>query len=355
LNEIPQELKDQFLAKIAEGIEKGKERKSDESELEYQTRLVAMNMPKQAIEKLVDGAEAFTFSASLDTSKHVLKFDSMLKAKNGSPLHREMQAMTQSRSRFTNLLTTAPVSFIYHGVLNESVRRDFDKLLDNLVTKAIQEEKSLVKKAIAEKVYQVIEPTLKSRDYEFAFSMRSHGDAEPMTGLVALHVKKGKQIEEMIKGLIVEMKEKERQAIKLDVEKVDGVNLHVITLPANDQGSQEMVQVFGEGKMTLAFHDEAILIGIGKHSTKEIKQVLQTLNQAGSNKPATMEFILHAKAFTRFIKEKPVHRAFETAFTTPDSDLIQSSLTGGDQLRWQLQVSTHFIKVVVAMNKSRDE
>lgn len=355
LNEIPQDLKDKFLAQVAEGIEKEKEKKSEESDLEYQTRLVAMNMPKQAIEHLVNGAESFTFSASLDTAKHLFKVDSVLKAKDGSPLHQEMLAMNQSKSRFTNLLASAPVSFVYHGVLNESVRKDFDKLLDNLVTKAIQEEKSLVKKAIAEKVYKVIEPTLKSRNYEFAFSMKSQGESAPMTGLAALRVKNGKQIEEMIKGLIVEMKEKERQAIKLDVEKVDGVNLHVITIPADDKGAKEIADVFGEGKITLAFHDEAILFGIGKQSTEEVKRVLGTLNQEGSNNPATMEFNLHAKAFARFIKEKPVQRAFETAFTTPDSDLIKSSLTGGDQLRWQLQVSTHFIKLADAMNKNRDE
>lgn len=355
LNEIPRDLKDKFLIEVAKGIEKEKGKKAGESDVEYQARLVAMNMPKQAIEQLVNGAETFSFSASLDTTKHVFKIDSILKAKDGSPLQQEMQAMNQSKSRFTSLLTSAPVSFVYHGVLNETVRKDFDKLLDNLVTKAIQEEKSVVKKAIAEKVYQVIEPTLKSKNYEFAFSMNSHGESEPMTGLAALRVKNGKQIEELIKGFVVELKEKERHAIKLDVENVDGVNLHTVTIPTDDKGAKEMTEVFGEGKLTLAFHDEAILLGIGKQSTEEVKRLLGSFNQAGANNPASMEFNLHARAFARFIKEKPVRKAFESAFTTPDSDLIKSSISGGDQLRFQLQVSTHFIKLAEAMNKGRDE
>lgn len=355
LSEIPKELKERFLSEMDKAIKLEQAKKEGESDVHYQGRLMGMKLPRQAIETLVRDSESLNVTVSLDQDKHRFMFDTTLTPKSGSALHTEMKAMNASQSQFTSLLESAPASLVYHGMMTETVRKDFDNLLDNILKKAISEEKSVMKKAVAEKIYQVLEPTLKDKNYELAMSMRVTGDNQPMTGLAALHVKNGKQIEELVKGLIVEMKEKERQAIQLDAEKVGDVNIHVINIPADDKGTKEMIEAFGAAKISLAFHNDAIVLGVGKQSQEEVKRVLNALGQTGKVNPSTVQLVVHVKPFAKFIKEAPVRKAFETIFTTPDSDEVKVSVTGGDQLRWSFEASTQFLKLIEAAEKAKGE
>lgn len=354
LNEIPKELKDKFLAEVDKGINSEKEKKENEDKVEYQARLAAMNLSRQSLEHLVRDSEAFSVTVALDKNQHVFSFDTTLKPKAGTGLHNEFKQMANSKSNFSSLLEGSPASLALHGIINDALRQDMDMLIDSLVKKGITEEKSLVKKAVMEKVFQALEPTLKSKNYEFTMSMKNSGEGQPMTGLMAIRVKDGKKIEEVVKGLAVEMKERERQAIQFDAEKVNGVNLHVITIPADDKGVKDLTEVFGASKITLAFNDDYIIVGLGKQSTDEVKKFLTQPASSNVN-PSPMQLLIHVKPFARFIKEAPVKKAFETIFTTPESDLIQASVTGGDKLQLKVEVSTHFLKLIEAAERARSE
>lgn len=352
---VPKELKDKFLAEVDKNIHAEKAKKPGENDTEYQFRLMGMSYPRNAIEHMIMDSQALSVTLLLDKEKHVFSFDSVLTAKTGSRLHQEMQALNNSKSQFTSMLESAPASLIYHGAMTEFVRKDMDNFLDMVVKKAIADEKSIMKKAIAEKIYQVLEPTLKSKSYELALSMRSTGDKEPMTGLGALHVANGKQIEELVKGLIVEMKERERQFIQVDAEKVGDVNIHVINIPTDDKGAKEMAEAFGAARIAVAFHNDAIVMGLGKNSIEEVKRVVASINKGSSTNPPPMQVLVHVKPFARFIKEAGVRKAFETIFTTPRSDEIKFTMTGGNDFRWKVDVSTHFLKLIEAAEKAKGE
>jgi len=354
-NEIPKELKEKFLAEIDKNINSEKAKKSEENDTEYQFRLMGMNYTRQSIEHLIMDSKTLAVTMLLDKNQHLFTFDSVLTANPGSRLQEEMQALNGSKSRFTSVLDSAPASLVYHGAVSELVRKDMDQFLDTVVKKAIADEKSLMKKAIAEKIYQVIEPTLKSKTYELALSMHSTGDNQPMTGLGALHVADGKKIEELVKGLIVEMKERERQFIKVDADKVGDVNIHVINIPADDKGAKDLTEAFGAARIAIAFHNEAIVIGLGKNSIDEVKRVVTAINAGNSANPPPMQVLVHMKPFARFIKEASVRKAFETIFTTPGSDEIKFTMTGGNDLRWKAEVSTHFLKLIDAAEKAKGE
>lgn len=354
LNEIPKELKDKFLEEVDKGINQEKDKKDNEDQVEFQARLAAMNLSRQSLEHLVRDTEAITVLMAIDMKQHVFTVDSTLQPKAGSGLHGEFKQMANSKSNLSSLLEGAPASLAWHGIMNEVLRKDLDKLIDNLVKKGITEEKSLVKKAVMEKVYQALEPTLKSKNYELIMSMKSQGDSQPMTGLMALRVKDGMKIEEVVKGLAVEMKEKERAAIQFDAEKVNGVNLHVVNIPADDKGVKELTEAFGAAKITLAFHDDYIIVGLGKQSTEQVKQFLSQ-PASTTQSPTPMQMTVHVKPFARFVKEAAVKKAFETIFTTPESDLVQLNVTGGDKLQLKVQVSTHFLKLIEAAEKARGE
>lgn len=353
LNEIPADLKDQFLAKMDEELNKEMDKKEGEKDFEFQARLATMKLSRQAIERLVKDAESINMTASLDKQSHQFSFESSMQPKAGSGLHQEIQQMNQSKSKFASLCDNAPGFLVAHGIVNQTLRKDVDALLDGIIKKAIADEKSIVKKAIAEKVFQALEPTLKSKNYEFAMSMKDPGNKEPMTGIAAFQVKDGKKIEELIKGFVVEMKDKEREAIKLDVEKVNGVNLHVINVPADDKGAKDMVDAFGEAKITLAIHDDYILAAIGRNSTEEVKKFIT--GSSTSSSPASVQMQVNVKPFSRFIKEAPIRSAVEKVFSTPNSDQIKMSITGGDKLEMKFTISTYFIKLATAVEEAKGQ
>lgn len=353
LKDIPQDLKDKFLTHMKQEIDREGKKKDGEQEVEYQARQATMRLSYQSIEHLVRDSETIKVTVSLDKTRHVFLVDKTLQAKAGSGLYQEIQKMGESKSKFSSLIEGAPASMVMHGIMNEVLRSDLDKMLDNLVRKAISEEKSLVKKAVAEKVFQALEPTLKANTYEFAMSMKNSGDSKPMTGIAAVRVKEGKKIEEMVKGLFAEVKDKTGDAVKLDAETVNGVNLHIINVPANDKGAKEMIEAFGSSQIVLAFHDDYVVAAIGKESTDQVKKFLA--QPAAGNNPAPMQMLIHVKPFARYIKEAPVRKAFETIFTTPESDQIKINLTGGDRLNMKVQVSTHFLKLIEAAEKAKGE
>ncbi|MFT3878300.1 MAG: hypothetical protein QM703_01410 [Gemmatales bacterium] len=355
LGDIPKEMKEKFLAKVDENIAAEKGKKPEESDAEYQFRLAGMNYTRSALEHLVMEAQGLSFSVLLDKGQHLFSVDALLTAKPGSRLQMEMQALNNSKSQFTSVIDSAPASLVYHGAMSDQIRKDLDTFLDKVVKAAIADEKSIMKKAVAEKIYSVIEPSLKSRNYDAAISIRTSGDKEPLTGLGALRVVNGKQLEELVKGLIVEMKEKERKAIQIDADKVGDVNIHVINIPTDDKGAKEMAEAFGAAKIAIAFHNDAIVVGLGKNSVDEVKRVVKSIHQTDGTNPPPMQLLVHAKPFARFSKEEAVRKAFETIFTTPSSDAIKFTMTGGDQLRWRADVSTQFLKLIEASEKAKGE
>lgn len=354
LGNIPKEMKEKFLAEVDKNISEEKGKKPEESDTEYQFRVAGMNYTRSALEHLVMEAQGLSLSVLLDKGQHLFSVDALLTAKPGSRLLMEMQALNNSKSQFAGVIDAAPASLVYHGAMSEQVRKDLDTFLDKVVKAAIANEKSIMKKAVAEKIFSVIEPTLKSKNYDAAISIRTSGDKEPLTGLGALRVVNGKQLEELVKGLIVEMKEKERKAIQVDADKVGDVNIHVINIPDDDKGAREMVEAFGAAKIAIAFHNDAIVVGLGKNSVDEVKRVVNSINQTGGTNPPPMQMLVHAKPFARFSKEAAVRKAFETIFTTPGSDAIKFTMTGGDQLRWRADVSTQFLKLIEASEKAKE-
>ncbi len=348
-DEVPDELKKKFLAGIDNEINKQKNRQDGEQDHEYQGRLAGMKLTRDAFVSLVKDSARFTLQVDLDQIKHQFSIESHLLPKPGTALAKELQGMNQSKTSFAGLLDAAPASLAWHGLINDQLRGEMNKLIDNAFAKAIEQEKSGLKKAVAEKVFKALEPTLKSNVIDFAASLRGNHDGQPLTGILALRVKNGKQLEQLARDFTADLKEKDRQHIKLDADKVGDVNLHVAEGPAQDDKGKEIEQVFGAMKFTLAFHDDAVFLALGKNSLEEVKAALAGLGKSSTTAPVQLEF--HGRAFTRFEKNQTRRKAMDKALSEPGSDLIRLAVTGGDSFKFRLQVSSHYLKLAKTLQE----
>ena len=347
LGEVPKPLKAELISKIDEGIAKEKERKEGENEPEFRARLWGQQVARDGFVELINGSQSFELALRVDREKHVAAFEAVLVPVAGSQLAVEIKDMTKASTLFGALTESSLLHGYWSAVLNEKVRKDLNQIIDMAVKEGIEKEQSVLKRAVAEKVYKVLEPTLKMDVIDMAVALRQGSAGEPMTGVAALRVKDGKQIERLLKDFVAEMKEKEKQAIKLDADKAGDVNIHVVALPDHDKGHQELANVFGAAQAAIAFHDQAIVVALGKNGVAEVKRVLGGMGRPTS-RSNSLEFELHAKAFTRFEKSDSKRKIFEDAFREPGSDVFRIVIKGGDKLHFNLQASTHFLKLAKA-------
>jgi hypothetical protein len=349
---IPAELRSSLVKKIDGEIAKGSVRKESEGEEEYQGRLLGMKLARNAGVALIEGSKSFAIQVLLDREKHRVGLEAVLEPRGDTPLAREIESLSRTRTSFAAITESAPASFVLHGMINETLRGDLNRLIDSVFNKAMEQEKSVVKKAVAEKVFKVLEPTLKSSEFDFAAAIKEAKDRKHMTGIAALRVKNGKQLEQLVRDFASELKEGERQNVKLDADKAGDISLHVIEGPPQDPKSREMAEVFGAAKITVAFHDQAVFVAIGQESTEAVKQGISQLGKTPPGPAAALQLQFHLKPFIRFEKDEEKRRAIGKVLEEIKDDAISVSLTGGKELRFRIQGSTEFLKLAKAIDKS---
>jgi hypothetical protein len=357
LDQIPAPLKKLAVARMDAELAKKKEKQAGESQEDYQGRLIGMKLARDFIARLVEDSQGVRWSLSLDKTKHQFAFEAALQAVPGSVLQQEFQQMAKSKTAFAKVLEGAPAALSSHGILHDSVRADLNKLVDAALQAALNKEKSVVKRAVAEKVFQVLEPTLKSATYDSVVALRGGRADQPLTGILAVQVKHGKQMEQLARELVEEVKGKEREYIHLDAQKVGETSLHVIQGPPEDEKGKEIAEVFGAAKFTLAFQEDAVYLALGKNGPEEIKRALTQASpgtSAPGSQPAAFQLDFHGRAFTRFEKNAGKRKAFEEALSQPGSDLIRLTVRGGDDLQFRLEVSSQYLKLAKALKDGGD-
>lgn len=351
--QIPASVKDEIIKKMDEEIAKEQGKKENEGDHDYQARQWGTRLARGGVERLIRDSQAFDLSLQVDRDKNVAAFEATLVPVAGSPLASEIRDMTKATTHFGGLAESSAAFAFWSGVMNEHVRGDLNKLLDTAFQKGMEKETSVLKKAVAEKVYKVLEPTLKSDVIDFAVALRQGPGSGPMTVVAAARVKNGKQIEQLLKDFADGMPEKQKQAVQFDADKAGDVNIHVVTMPEGDKGAKVVKQVFGAARVAVAFADEAVVAAVGQNAVEEVKHVLADLGKATA-RPASFQLEFHAKAFTRFEKNEAKRKVFEEAFKAPGSDVIRVAVTGGDRLQFRVQASTHLLKLAKAAQISAE-
>jgi hypothetical protein len=349
LDQIPAGLKNLALTGMDMHLAMHGKKQDNETEDEFQGRQVGIKAARGLINRVIQDAKAVRIVLSADQKQHQFTFDVTLQANAGSPLQKEFQQMTKSKTAFGNVIESPAASLVWHGTIDESVRMELNKVIDAVTKAGLSKEKNELKRAVAERVLKAIEPTLKSDSFDVAAALRGGDDQKPLTAIAAIRVKNGKQIEQIVRDLAAEAKGKEHEHVKLDADKIGDVSLHIIEGPPESEKDKDAVRIFGAIKFAVAFLDDAIFITLGERSVDEVKQVISSYKKTKASEAATLQVDVHGRAFTRFEKDANLRKAFEKALSEPGSDLIRMSLRGGDDLQFHLQVSSHYLKLAGAV------
>jgi len=216
IDQIPAEHRQKALAKLDEEVAKEQDKKENETDAEARGRQAGMAFARTVFASLLEEGREFTLTFDLDRGKNVLNFDATLTAKPGTKLASQLQTFGSARSTFAALANDAAWSGVIRLPLAQELRAKLNDLIDVAVKGEMEKEKSFSKRVIAKKVYETIEPTLKSDVIDVAAALRGPGADSKFVGVFAMKVRDGKKIEQLVRDLVGEMKPDERKAVTLD-------------------------------------------------------------------------------------------------------------------------------------------
>lgn len=351
LDQIPPEAKQQLFKKMDEDLKRDMEKRDGESEGEHQARVFGMKLVAGLALQLATEGKEFAVAFNIDQAQHNLSLDVALVGKPGTALAKSIQEFGAARSVFSGLTLDAAASMFFKLPIPADLRKALNSVVDRGFQEALNREQSPLKKAIAEKIFQTLEPTLKSESLDAALMLNGPLAGEKFAVVGAIKVKDGLKIEALVKDLIQQMPEAEKKkgGVRLDLAKAGGASIHAFLPPEKDERAR---QIFGSQEIFLAFKDDMALMSMGTHGEAQLKQALEALE---SKKDATRSVPMQAEmAFSRIVPMIPedaekAAKAAKEAFTGPRQDRIRASVSGGDSLHLRLDVSAYFIKFGAAM------
>lgn len=354
LNVIPNGFKDLAVMQIDQQLDKEKNKREGESEAEFQGRQAGMKLARNAFVSLIKDSSTISLHADVNPTQHRFHVDLDLAAKSGTTLATQMNAFGQARSKFAGMGSNAAASFCFQLPLPKEIRDGFGQLVDKVFQEALDKEKSIVKKAVAEKVFKVLEPTLKADTIDVAVAMPGPLDDGKFGLVFAMQVKDGKTIEQLVKDFINEAPEKDRKNVQLDLPGVGEVKLHKIT--PDEKPDQTAERVFGGNDVWVAFRNDAVFAALGKHGGEQIKRAVGSLNQPTSGPTPPMLAQARLKGLATLEQDNPerVGKAAKDAFAESGQDVVQLSLQGGESLRLHFEMHTHVLKFVMKASPAGD-
>ena len=194
----------------------------------------------------------------IDEKTQELSAEASLTAKKGSTLSKTIASFASKSS------VPASIVAVKDPVVQASAKAgltpDLKKRFDAVVDKAAAEVEKIVDPnamAVVRQALDAIIPTLKAADLDLAFSLSGPNAKGHHTLLVAASVKKGKEIEKLLKE--VSNFAGGAADFDFDREKIGDFNLHKITL--ND-GPPQLEDVFGTKTFWVAISDSCIALSV---------------------------------------------------------------------------------------------
>lgn len=353
LDAMPQSLKDQVLDGLAKEMDKQAKEAGDDKA--RQQSLKGQKMVHESLRQFLNETREVSLTAHHDRQARKLRMDFVLTPRPGTKMAQQVKNFGASRSQFAALAEDAALNFFLHFPIDAETRAALDTTLEEAFQDALKEEKSLAKKAVAEKVFAVLAPTLKSDTFDLFATLRGPRD-DKFTLVAGLRVKNGQEIEQLLKNLLNDMPEKDRANVQLDAEKVDGLSVHKITFPEGDKDAR---RIFGSSQIFVVFHKDYALFTVGQHGLEELKKAMSQVGTPGQKQFAPMHLNASIRRLMHFeeneAKRSKAIAAAKSVFTGPEDDLIQFTWSGDTTMRLRFEMSDQIIKFFALLDGDENE
>ena len=353
LEQMPAQLKTKLLEGLAKEMDKQAKGATTKAQ---QQNLKAQKYVHDALQQVLQETREISLTAHHDRQARKVRVDFSVTPRPGTNMAQQVKNFGGSRSQFAALAEDAAMNIFLNFPIDGEIRAALDKAIEEGFQEALKEEKSLAKKAVAEKAFAVLAPTLKSDVFDLFLTVRGPQSDGKFTLLGGLRVKNGQEIEQLLKSFLNDLPEKDRANVQVDVAKVDGLSIHRVKFP---EGDKDAKRLFGSSEAFFLFHKDYALLTVGTYGLEELKKAVSRINTPGQKQFAPLHMTFALRQLMHFeendAKRSKAVAAAKTAFTGDGQDVIQITWAGDTTLRLRFEMSDQIIKFLALLGDEGGE
>lgn len=332
LDQIPDDLKQLALGQIERRMAELKdESKPGETPEQARGRRAGIDAMNQMIKVVVSDGRALDFNVAVNGASDDVGIGLSIDGKPNTMMSTVIGVMAGSKTKFTPQPDSA-----FHVGINMSVPLIFKPLISTVIDSAVKDiparESDPTRREMMMKLVSAVGPTLKAGILDLHVAAGQVGSGGKFSLVAGLGVEKGREIESAVKSLVPMLPERDRDNLKLDVTKVNDVNLHQLRVHDMDANTQRL---FGsDASLWAGIAPAALMVGIGADGGEAIKGLAP-----GALRPTPLIVVEGSMAqLAALAPEKRHADAARKAFADakPGSDRFRLSLEGGSKLDLKL-------------------
>ncbi|HEV3262209.1 MAG TPA: hypothetical protein VG013_35480 [Gemmataceae bacterium] len=344
LDQVPNELKDMGLSQFEVALANAKDEKPvGETDAQHQFKVQFLDDLFERVKRFAKEGGDLDVKFNIDRKAHALTAEATVTAKSGSKLETNIADLGKATSLFGGMLNAgSAMNMLAHGSMPANLHKSFEPVVDEVVNKALENEKDKIKRQQAEKVLKALKPTFKSGEVDAGFSLRGPDADHFYTVLMGIKLTDGKGVENALRDLVRTLPERDQAKVKFNAEREGKVRIHRVD--AQDAYDTKTRQVIGNNPIYVVIRDDAALITAGPGALKAVKE----LAVAEPKVQPQFEFEMGlARLAPLMAKEHPeAAKAAEEAFAKAGkgSDKIRFSVQGGEALKVRFAVQAPVVK-----------
>jgi hypothetical protein len=351
---VPDQLKQLAEGFIDQGIDQAKDQEPpNETAAQKAVREAVIDEAGRQLKALLNEGTSLKGSLNIDRKANDLALAIELKGKKGSGLAKDLAALGAFKSVAAGLVNERSAANATLAVrLPEAVRKHLGKLVDEHVKQALANEEDKGKRELMRILLEALAPTGKSGTFDLSVDLRAPGKAGKYALLLGTRVTDGEGVEKAVRKVVAKLPDEVKEAVKFDVEKVKGVNVHRIT-PPEGSTPENVKALLGEGPVYFAVRKDALFVSLGEDALAALKGAMAAAPTAGQ--PLQVEVSLARVAKLMAKAQKAAPEAAQKAFKAPGSDKVRLTIEGGDSLRLRLSAKARVVTFLGALKKAEEE
>jgi hypothetical protein len=353
IDQIPQDVRNIAVSQVELQLDAARdEKKEGETKAERAAKVELFDLVKRHVVSLISDGRELALRLGVDQKAQELSLELAVDGRPGSPLADAIARLGRQKSVVAGLVGPDTVVNVVVDLPNEpKLAEAMQALLREGIEKDIANEKNREKKERAERIFKALAPSLKFTDADLALDFRGPHQDGLYTLVAGLKVADGAVLDKSIRGVVKELPEKERDQIKLDVEKAGDLAIHRIEVKDADEGFRKS---FGDGPAYFAVRSDAAFLAAGHDALAALKAALKVEPKAG--KPVQVELSV-AHLAEAIAKEKPeAPKAAAKAFGQDrQADKVRFALEAGQELKLRLVMKAPVLRFLHLMEPGAEK
>lgn len=358
LGQLPKKMREDAVAELKQKIEADKAKKDGETPAAHEGRLFGMKLSQDFATAFMLDAEDVSLGLKIDAKTDKMAIDLSVTSARGSTLAANTRKLAALRSKFAALAADSAFNFLCDIPLSAEMRAEFGKIVEKAFREELAKETNADKKKTEEQAFKVLQECFATDTVDFGLFLTGPY-ADKLLGFVGgYHIKDGKKLEEQLRAVAKDPTNKDRDNIKLDVDKIGGVAVHRV-IP-KEKMDEQATKTFGSNEVYVCVREDAILFSVGKHGLAALRDAMGRLGKPAAGKdtdPIQMEFSFLQIAQMEDSFKRGEAEAIRKAFagSPKGADRVRISLLGGDSLRIRAEMSLEVMKMGAALNKLKEQ